>query len=237
MQDYRRKYMPILIPLVVFLLLLFTLIRYLLPETYGIKARLDKFEEEKEVVRKLENKLLVLDRYTEDELVGFIDKSQFLVPGVEEIPGLLLYFKSIEDQSGVAVGKFDLGENLSTNKSFTQPGVGFEIEVNAPGKENMFRYLSLIGAENKRIVVLSGLIYNLDGEIQTAVPGLGLTLRGHAMYLPFISKIGKVSDDLPELSQKQRELVDLVAKVDSSVGSVEQGEAPAIERRENPFER
>ena len=227
-----REYTPVLVPLVILMVLLIVFIRFLAPATLNIKDRFDKLQEDGKVVEKLERKLSILDEFTDEELVGLINRSQVLIPTGRNVSALLLSLKSIEDQSGVSAGKFALTQESGDKNISGNPGVDFSVDV-ASDKHSLFSYLSKIGGGSWRIIVLDSLTYTATGKDEDGI--YELEIGGSAVYLPFIKTIGKVSDELPELSRKQVEIIDSFSHIDEFlVGEVE-AEIEPIEKRPNPF--
>jgi hypothetical protein len=232
-RDNIKPYLPVIYLAAANIALLFIIIRILLPEVLSVKSKFDQLESDRTVVEVLDNKFITLSEFTEDELLELIKRSQVLIPEGKGIPSLLLALNELENKADVVVTEFGLVNTTAGMASGDIPGVGFRIDAVAE-KKNLYEYLLLINNDSRRYIVVDNINFNYSSKPDKGATGF--VLRGRAVYLPFIEKIGGVAKELPALAGSQRLVLKQLEKVsiEEPVFILNTENRDSV-RRDNPF--
>jgi Tfp pilus assembly protein PilO len=214
-----KEYSSLLPPFIAIVVLLFLLTRFLLPQILVVKNEMASIDENKKIVAQLEEKLEILSEYELEELVEFVKKANILIPVNEDLSSLILYLKSIEQETSVSVDSFDV-----------KPGkeVLFTLELSGE-KEQILEFLSNLGKTDRRIITLKSISSKKDKEKKVFT----VKITANAAYQSYIKEIGKVEDKIEKLTSEQRKLVERIKSLEIPVAG--ELEVVDIEERENPF--
>lgn len=218
-----REYLSLFSPLGGIVVLSFLIFRILLPETIKIKNQYENLGSKRQEEQKLREKLNKLNSYKKDTLADLIDKTGIVLPVNEGIGGLLISLKSLEGQSGVVIEDYSFSQKQQQSKELGQI---LNISINGTDEQIADFLKKLEGMD--RLLLLEKISVDFQKDAKSS------DIAIFAPYLPYLEKIGSMSDELPEISKREKDLIGRISALESG-SSIKIEEKKDFPQRENPF--
>lgn len=228
-----RQYIPLMFPFISLTVLVVLLVRVLLPETFSVKDRFAELDKRKDQIFKLEKKLQILNEFEKSNLVDLIEKSQKLIPSNGDLGSLIIYLTSLEKKSGIVI------ENLNFQATDADTGLQFRLELSG-SKEQIFHFFGLIGDPTNQIISIVTISLSTKDKKATqeeAITGIySIEVVVLAPFAPFPTKVGGVEEAIPELSERERAILEEIALITLETSTSESETSPVdFKPREDPF--
>lgn len=227
LSKFYAKYRTFIFPTVVALSSLFLIIFIIYPQT---KKLLDNQEAAKVLLRKseiLEIKASALENLNGEDLSRKVDLALQVYPGDREYGTILGLLQQVVAQSGFSI------ESISFSKSSAKVASAdsFEVKMDLKGPKVLFETL-LNNLENSPRLVK---INSLDTSLSQSSQGVSAALSIDALYAAIPKTFGSIEASLPELTQKDEELITTLSRIIVTVpGSLSSSSSPR--GKANPFE-
>lgn len=213
-------------PLVVGLSALFLIVFVIYPQTVKLITNQKK---QGELVNKsifLENKVSALASYNGEDLSRKLGYTLSAFPPEKDFGSMIGLLQQLVGQSGFSISSISLGGSIS--KGNTQ---SYEVKMEVTGAKALIQTLLSNLVNSPRLIKINSI------EISTSSnQGVDLSLTISVLYSPLPNNFGAIDSPLPQLSQKEEELIARLSQ-DTTIASQLPGNIAAGPRgKVNPFE-
>ncbi len=223
---FYSNYRAQIFPVVVALASLFLIVFVIYPQTAKLISNQKTMDDLTNKSKFLETKVTALEGYDQEDLSRKVEYVMAAYPSDKDFGNVLSILQQLTAQSGFIINA------ISFNSSAAIGGVdSFEVKLEIRGVKIMFQTL-LNNLENYPRLIK---IKSMDISSNQTDQALGASLTIEVLFAPVPQNFGSADSPLPNLSQKDEELISTISKASTVVLSPEN--IQLIPRgKSNPFD-
>lgn len=226
---FYSKYKLYIFPLCIILSSLFLIIFVIIPLTLKLISNQKAIEETINKSNFLETKVLALESYNEDDLSKKVGFALNTFPDNKDYGNILGLLQQITAESGFSITSVAFSDNGSKLGGASSYGVKFQVK----GARSLFQTL-LNNLENSKRLVR---VISFDVSSNQSTQSMDVSLAMDVLYSKLPQNFGTVDAPLPQISQKDEELLTTLARLqtsNTSTGTFSGQQSPR--GKANPFE-
>lgn len=206
---FYSTYKLYIFPLMVILSSLFLIVFAIIPQTLKLLDNKKAIEELTNKSNFLETKASALENFDENDLSQKIKVAMGAFPEEKDFGNILGVLQQLAGQSGFTINSISFSNSGGKVGNASSYGVILEVE----GIKDLFQVL-LSNLENSPRLVR---VEAIDIDSNSASQNLAVSLRIDVLYAQLPADFGSTDTPLPEISQKEEEVLATLA---SSIGSI-----------------
>lgn len=214
-------------PLIVSLSALILIVFVIYPQTARLINNQRTQGENLKRLTLLESKVSALESYDEVDLNSKVDSALASYPVDKDFIQAIGLLQNLTAQAGFNITSLALGSGYAVGNAQS-----YNIKLDTSGPlANTLTLLNSIGG-SQRLMNISNVEISIARDAQSSIVSLSIEI----LYAPAPQEFGSIDSPLPELSQKDQEILAKLARVETTTGQPQTSSQLPPRGRENPFE-